>query len=100
MPGSSPGMTEKNDAPVLRRYRYRREVDEPALRLHKALDLRAHRTRGDVMGDIEEGRVVDRGCMQFGEGRVTRRGIEGLACLGHQFVELGIVDEAPVVRDR
>src|SRR6266700_7250725 len=65
----------------------RREVHEPALRLHEAFDLGAHRARRDVMGDIQKCRVVDRGRMQFGQRGVTRRRIEGLARLGDQLVE-------------
>src|SRR5437773_7656044 len=67
---------------ALRRHRHRREVDEPALRLHKALHLRAHRARRDVVGDVEKRRIVDRGRMQFSERRVARGGVEGLARLG------------------
>src|ERR1700732_3607866 len=53
-----------------RLHRDRREVHEPALRLHKALDLRAHGARRDVVGDIEERRVIDGGRVQFGEHRI------------------------------
>ena len=40
---------------ISRLHRDRREVDEPAFRLHKVLDLRAHGARADVVGDPEEG---------------------------------------------
>src|SRR5438445_12061708 len=67
---------------ALRRHGDRREVHEPALRLHETLDLRAHGARRDVVGDVEECRVVDGGRMQFSECRVARGGLESLARLG------------------
>src|SRR3954464_11264008 len=42
----------------LRRHGNRREIHEPALRLYKALDLRAHGAWRDVMGNIKERGVV------------------------------------------
>src|SRR5882672_8935665 len=67
--------TKKAQGHQSRRHGNRREVHEPALRLHKALDLRAHGARRDVMGDVEERRVIDRGRMQFGQRRVACGGI-------------------------
>src|SRR5882672_1362967 len=62
--------TKKAQACQLRRHGNRREIHEPALRLHETLDLRAHRARCHVMRDIEERRIVDRGRVQFGQRRV------------------------------
>ena len=59
VPRSRPTITRSAQARKLWRYRHRREIDEPALRLHKTLDPGAHGTRTDVMCDIKERRVVD-----------------------------------------
>src|SRR6201999_2896067 len=96
MPGTSPGMTRKRSS-YLRRHRYRREIDEPALGLHEALDLWAQRARADVVRDIEERRVIDGGRMQLGQRLVAFGGIERLPRLLHQFVEFRVVDEAPII---
>ena len=50
---------------------HRREVDEPALGLHDALDLRAHGARADVVGDPQERRLLDDAGVQLG--RAPRR---------------------------
>src|ERR1700710_1859373 len=79
---------------------YRREVHEPALRLHESLDLRAHPARCYVVRDIEKRRVIDGSRMRLSQRGIPLRRIERLARLGHQLVELRIVDKTPIVRYR
>src|SRR5688500_12845186 len=68
--------------------RHRREVDEPALRLHEILDLRRHRARPDVVRYPQECRLVDRALVQCGERLVARGRIERDAHGRGQLVEL------------
>src|SRR5258708_9514539 len=82
---------------TLRRHRNWREIHEPALGLHEALDLRAHRARHDVICDVEKHRVVDGGRVQFGQHLIACGRIEGLARFCHELVEFWIIDVTPII---
>jgi hypothetical protein len=43
---------------------HQRQIREPGLRRHKALDLAAHGARVEVVHDEEPGRVVDQALMR------------------------------------
>src|SRR5262249_51206806 len=74
----------------------RREVLEPALRLHEALHARGERARVEVVGYEQHDRVAARDLVHLGDQDVAHLVVEGAHGLGRQVLDLLIEVPAPI----
>src|SRR5262245_46369762 len=74
----------------------RREILEPALGLHEAGNLGAHRPRVEVVRDVDPVGLVDDVAVHVGQRLGLGGAVEAAMRLVDQLVELGILQDAPV----
>src|SRR6266849_1946072 len=63
------GEKQTQNRSLLLLHAHQRQVDEPRLRRDKALHLRAHRARVEIVDNVEPGRIVDQTLVRLAIGR-------------------------------